>query len=422
MIVLRKSKLDYFASYAIGIKPDIESLRKYQLAAINDTFRYVKVNSRFYKDWNLPKLYSLKDMDKIHTTSSKDLKNNSIEDFISVPIEEIERIVTIMTSGSTGSPKRIGYTLSEIESIVDFFARGMYELTEASKRVLIFMPGQAEYGVSNLLKKACEKIGTHVEIYGTIKDFIDAKEKVLSFKPHCIAGIPIQILGLSEYLKGLNTNIESALLSADFLSNAARKRIESNIGCTVFNHYGTTEMGFGAALECDAHDGLHLREGEIYFEIIDEKTEKGVEDGEEGELVFTTFSRKGVPLIRYRTGDYTKVIQEKCRCGSFLRKINAPYRKEGIISMPELDEALFSIDDIIDFSVEWNKSKGEIIVCLWTYLDREIQFEKVHNALLNILNRVGASLRVYKMSSDKVSPCKMGKRLINITCDLNKME
>ncbi len=404
--------MDYFASYAIGIKPDIEYLRMYQLSAINDIFEYAKINSRFYQNWNLPKLYSLKDMDKIHTTSSEDLINNSIEDFISVPIEDIERIVTIMTSGSTGSPKRIGYTLSEIESIVDFFARGMYELTESSKRVLIFMPGQAEYGVSNLLKKACEKIGAFAEIYGTIRDFEEAKDKVLSFKPHCIAGLPIQILGLSEYLKGLNTNIESALLSADFLSNAARKRIESNIGCTIFNHYGTTEMGFGGALECDAHDGFHLREGEIYFEVIDPKTGKSVEHGEEGELVFTTFSRKGVPLIRYKTGDYTSFIEEKCRCGSFLKKINAPYRKEGIISMPEFDEALFSIDDVIDFSVEWNKLKGEITVCLWTYLDKEIQLEKVHNALLNILNHVGASLKVYKMPYNKVSPCKMGKRLI----------
>lgn len=80
-----------------------------------------------------------------------------------------------------------------------------------------------------------------------------------------------------------------------------------------------TKMGLGGGVECEALNGYHMREADMYFEIIDIKTEKKLQDGEYGEIVFTTLTRKGMPLIRYRTGDIGRFIDKPCDCGTILK-------------------------------------------------------------------------------------------------------
>jgi phenylacetate-coenzyme A ligase PaaK-like adenylate-forming protein len=189
----------------------------------------------------------------------------------------------------------------------------------------------------------------------------------------------VQILGLAVFAEtyGLRRQmcIERILLSADYLANSIRNRIESVFNCSVYNHYGSTEMGYGAALECAAHEGMHLREAELFFEVVDPETGKNMPSGREGELVFTTLRRTGMPLIRYRTGDFAHYMRDACPCGSFLPRISAPKRKDGCripgrqVTLHRLDEALFSLDGLTDYAVAAETDPGGGITLdftLWT--------------------------------------------------------
>jgi phenylacetate-CoA ligase len=102
-------------------------------------------------------------------------------------------------------------------------------------------------------------------------------------------------------------------------------------GCEIFEHYGITEMGFTVAMECQRHDGMHINEADVYAEVVDLKSGEPLEPGEEGELVLTSINRRGMPIIRYKTGDITKLIDEPCECGDALtrRLASIRYRLRG---------------------------------------------------------------------------------------------
>ncbi len=155
--------------------------------------------------------------------------------------------------------------------------------------------------------------------------------------------------------------IKTVLLSADYVPAAIVREIEHAWGCHVFNHYGMTEMGLGAAVDCKALSGYHVREADLYFEIIDPETGYPLPDGETGEVVFSTLTRTGMPLIRYRTGDLSRFVPEPCPCGTILKRldwvrgrIDGSVRLGGgyTLTVADLDEALFPLPGLLNFRVE----------------------------------------------------------------------
>jgi phenylacetate-CoA ligase len=157
------------------------------------------------------------------------------------------------------------------------------------------------------------------------------------------------------------------LLSTDYIPAAIVNVLENTWGCKVFNHYGTTEMGLGGGVECEAHRGYHLREADMLFEIVNPETGEPVPDGGYGEVVFTTLTRRGMPLVRYRMGDRSRFLVGECPCGTKLRtmeKIRG--RFSGFVSvgdetlkLPDFDEALFPIQGLLNFSVTVSGSGGD---------------------------------------------------------------
>jgi phenylacetate-coenzyme A ligase PaaK-like adenylate-forming protein len=142
----------------------------------------------------------------------------------------------------------------------------------------------------------------------------------------CIVGMPTQVSELArssgEAYGKLAGNMRSVLLSAEYVPEETCDLIRHAWNCKVFEHYGMTEMGLGGAVSCFMLEGYHPREADLYFEIIDPKTGEVLPDGETGEVVFTTLTRKGMPFIRYRTGDTSRWLTEPCGCGSVLKRLD----------------------------------------------------------------------------------------------------
>ena len=120
-----------------------------------------------------------------------------------------------------------------------------------------------------------------------------------------------------------------------------------------------TEMGWGGGVECEARDGYHLREADLFVEIVDPETGRPLPDGESGEIVVTTLTRAGMPLVRYRTGDISRFHTSPCPCGTVLKRLDRITGRmsdgdclvSGMsLTQPILDEALFSLPGVMDFS------------------------------------------------------------------------
>ena len=133
-----------------------------------------------------------------------------------------------------------------------------------------------------------------------------------------VVGIPVQVLGLARLsvAGGAPLHLKTVLLSTDHCSPVVATAIEAAWGCRVFDHYGTTEMGLGGGVDCEAHAGYHLREADLLVEVVDPESGAPLPDGEYGEVVFTTLTREAMPLIRYRTGDRGRFLPGACPCGS----------------------------------------------------------------------------------------------------------
>ena len=131
-----------------------------------------------------------------------------------------------------------------------------------------------------------------------------------------------------------------------------------------------TEMGLGGAVDCRARCGCHIREADIYIEIVDPTTGQPMPDGKQGEVVFTTLTRNGMPLIRYRTGDLSRIIAEPCPCGTILRRLAwVSGRLTGQVclggqpvSMADLDEALFPLPGLLNYRAAVAEEAGRDVL------------------------------------------------------------
>jgi phenylacetate-coenzyme A ligase PaaK-like adenylate-forming protein len=336
-------------------------LQTWQLAKLNETLELARGKSAFYKKHfeGLPEtLSALDELRQFPFTTAEDIRQNPLR-FVCVSQGDIQRVVTLQTSGTTGEPKRIFFTADDQELTIDFFGVGMSTLVEAGWRVLIFLPGETPGSVGDLLRMGLERKGRKPIPYGMVKDPFHALDMMESQQADCLVGSPTQILSLARRWNSKNKAPRTILLSTDYVPAAIVNVLENIWGCKVFNHYGTTEMGLGGGVECEAHRGYHLREADMYFEIVNPETGEPVPDGEYGEVVFSTLTRRGMPLIRYRMGDRSRFIVGECPCGTKLRtmeKIRGRFSGfvsvgDEILKLPDFDEALFPIPGLLNFSV-----------------------------------------------------------------------
>ena len=348
-----------------------EGIHRYQLQKLKIVLDYVSRRSPFYRK-HLRGISSrdLRDIDDISVlpmTSSKDLQHNGPQ-FLCVSQSEVERIVTLQSLHKDEPPKRIYFSADDLELTIDFFYHGMKTLVHPGQRVLILMPGERTAGVGDLLAKALVRAGVEAFIHGIVKDPVRTIHDIVEKEIDCLVGIPTQVLSLARHEKADEIpagRISSILLSTDYVPSSLVTELQRVWACKVFGHYGTTDMGLGGGVECEAFDGYHLREADLLFEVVDPVTGQAVPDGHYGEIVFTTLTRDAMPLIRYRTGDLSKFLLEPCPCGTALRRLDkikgkvhdsVSLRSGDCLSISDLDETLFAVPGIINYTAFFTTS------------------------------------------------------------------
>jgi phenylacetate-CoA ligase len=364
---MRTTALDGWIARKIGspvTESGREAMEAYQLRALRRVLLEARESSPFYRrrlaDWSPDSLSGLSDLASVPFTTQDDLRENALR-FLSLSQGEIARVVTLRTTGTTGNPKRVYFTRDDQELTVDFFRVGMSTLVEAGQKVSILLPGERPGSVGDLLSTALRRLGAEPILQGPVRDVSGVLEEMVARGVDCVVGLPSHLLWLarSSAAASARPSLTSALLTADHVPVAVRRVVESIWGCELFEHYGMTEMGLGGGVECAAHRGYHLREADLYLEIVDPSSGRPLPEGEEGEIVFTTLTRRGMPLIRYRTGDLSRFSRGKCPCGTQLRtlervsgRVGAGVRLSGGVScsMAELDEALFPVSGLLGFS------------------------------------------------------------------------
>jgi phenylacetate-CoA ligase len=347
-----------------------EVLRRYQLKKIQGLIDYTREHSPFYRrrlaglsgksirGWN--------DLASIPFTTSRDLQQDPLQ-FLCVSQGSIERVVTLPALTPAANPRRLFFTREDLEQTIDFFHHGMSTLVGPDDRVLILMPGEKPDSVGDLLRRGLERLKVSSLVQGPVMDPIQTAAFILENRMNCLVGIPTQVLALARCFRGANRLrelISSILLSSDYVAGALVEVIEETWNCAAFSHYGLTETGYGGGVECQARRGYHLREADLYVEIVDPLTGRIQPEGESGEIVVTTLTRCGMPLIRYRTGDVSRFIPEECPCGSVLKRLDrVSHSLDRVVrlgpgtflTMSQLDDTLFSLPGVFDFQAEINR-------------------------------------------------------------------
>lgn len=358
---------------------DREALRKYQLRQLNETLTWVKAHSSLYRKrlaaFPARGLTSLEQIKDLPFTTQEDTVLRSAG-LLCVSQDEIQRVVTLATSGTGGDPKRIFFTAEDLELALDFFAHGVSAVASPGEKMLIALPGEKEGSVGFQLAKGISRGGVIPVPHGVITDFASALAVMARERVASIIGLPVQILSLAYHAEQSGHSafraLRSIVLCSDHVSSSLVQSLRARTHADVYEHYGMTEMGLGGGIDCEAHAGYHLRETDFYFEIVDFSTGEPVPDGEKGELVFTTLTRHGMPLVRYRTGDISRFLPELCACGTILKRLerirNRIHSKVELgnssLTISMLDEALFSIPGVMDFQATISSRQLQILASI----------------------------------------------------------
>lgn len=334
---MTRTPLEPWIAARIGYRPETGEapaavLERYQLRRLRATVDYVREKSPFYRRLLAGvrgnDLRSVADVARLPFTTAADLQQHELE-LLCVSRAEIERVVTLQSSGTTAAKKRLHFSAADLEETVDFYHHGMATLVRPGERVLILMPGELPGSVGDLLVRALPRFGATGIVHGLVSDPAATLARIVAEKIDALVGLPIQILALARHPQAgrVRGQLQSVLTSADHLPEAVREAVARAWGVPIFDHYGMTEMALGGGVECAALAGYHLREADFFWEVVHPQSGRPLPPGEAGEVVFTTLGRQAMPLVRYRTGDQARLLVEPCPCGSWLRRLEKIERR-----------------------------------------------------------------------------------------------
>lgn len=301
-----------------------DELRTVQLPRLKQVVRTVYESVPYYKELfdshgiHPNKLTSLDDLAKFPFTTKDALRDNYPFGLFAKPMKDIIRLHA--SSGTTGKPIVVGYTENDLQTWSDLIARiaTMAGVTREDVAQICFSYGLFTGGFG--LHYGLEKVGATVvpaSVGNTEKQIMLIKD----FNVTVLVCTPSYALYMAEVARDMGVDpralpLKTGLFGAEPWTENMRLQIEERLNLNATDNYGLSEiMGPGVAGECLERAGLHINEDHFLVEVIDPDTGEVLPDGTEGELVFTTLTKEGFPVIRYRTKDISVINRERCACG-----------------------------------------------------------------------------------------------------------
>ena len=312
-------------------KASVDELRALQLQRLKWSLAHAYANSPVYKakfdeaGVHPDDLQQLSDLSKFPFTTKKDLRDSYPFGMFAVPRDQLARIHA--SSGTTGKPTVVGYTLKDIDTWAGVVARSIRasgarpgDLVHISYGYGLFTGGMgAHYGA--------EKLGLTVVPFGGGQTERQI-QLIQDFRPDIIMVTPSYMLAIADEVERMGLDpkalsLRLGIFGAEPWTNEMRTAIEARMNIDAVDIYGLSEvMGPGVANECvETKDGPTIWEDHFYPEIIDPDTGEPVPDGQEGELVFTSLTKEALPIIRYRTRDLTRLLPGTARTMRRMQKI-----------------------------------------------------------------------------------------------------
>ena len=393
----------------------IDEIRALQLQRMQWSIKHAYDNVPMYKQRFDEKgvhpddLTSLADLAKFPFTVKDDLRANYPFGMFAVPREKISRIHA--SSGTTGKPTVVGYTQNDVSMWGDMVARSMRasgtkpgDMVHIAYGYGLFTGGLgAHYGA--------EKLGcTVVPVSGGMTE--RQVTLIQDFKPSTIMVTPSYMLNILEAFQtaGLDPrdcSLDVGIFGAEPWTASLRKEVESAFDMHAVDIYGLSEiLGPGVANECvETKDGLHIWEDHFYPEIIDPNTGDVLPDGEMGELVFTTITKEGLPMVRYRTRDLTRLLPGTARSMRRMEKVTG--RSDDMIILrgvnifpTQIEEHVLSISELAPYyQIELTKEGPMDSMKILVEAANNAATESDRAAIANILgekikNTIGISAKI----------------------------
>lgn len=298
-----------------------DALKKHQLKKLKETINQtqnIAFYKRMFKDAGITPsdIKTLDDLQKIPFTRKADLREGYPFGFLAVPMNKVNRIHT--TSGTTGKPTVVAYTKNDLDTWSDLLARNF--------TMVGIKPGDIFQNAANYslftgglgIHMGAEKVGCAVVPSG-VGNTKRQIEMIEDFKVRALHCTPSYAMHLTEVAEEMGANLDSleiGCFGAEAWSENMRKDLESRLNIKAYDSYGMSELfGPGVAFECPEQNGLHIWHDCYIVEIIDPKTGETLEAGEKGEMVITPICKEAMPILRYRTGDITMLMEDECPCG-----------------------------------------------------------------------------------------------------------
>lgn len=352
----------------IASRDEIEAL---QLKRMQWSLKHAYENVAMYKQRFDEKgvhpddLKSLKDLSKFPFTVKDDLRDHYPFGMFAVPMDKIRKVHA--SSGTTGKATVVGYSDADCELFANMVARSLRasgvkpgQMVHNAYGYGLFTGGLgAHFGI--------EKLGATVV---PVSGGMTPRQVTLinDFKPDAIMVTPSYMLNILDefHAQGIDprdSSLQVGIFGAEPWTNAMRQEVEEAFDMHAVDIYGLSEiLGPGVANECvETKDGLHIWEDHFYPEIIDPETGEPVEDGEQGELVFTTLSKEALPMIRYRTKDLTRLLPGTARSMRRMEKVTGRVDDmiilRGVNVFPtQIEERLLAIDGLAPhFQIELSR-------------------------------------------------------------------
>jgi phenylacetate-CoA ligase len=348
------------------------------IRAINKTIWHIKKNNSYYFNLlgNAKEITTYEDFCKLPYLTKVDLIQGYPYAFLCADVSKIVRVH--MSSGTTAAPVLNPMTKSDVEQWKVIMGKCLTCAGVTSNDIIQVTPSFGIFNGGFGFHYGAEKIGTYLVPIGPGRSIFQLKllEDLEVTTLAAISSYPLRLIEIAKEI-GFDfkkrTKLKKGIFGAEVWSESLRKRIEKEMSIETYDIIGMTETGgVGMGIDCLDHSGIHVWDDHYFIEIVDTETGEVKEDGEEGELVVTTLTREGLPLIRYRTRDITKILsRDKCKCGLNTVKIDRikgryddMIKVKGVNFYPSsIESILMEFDELwyeYQIVIEKKKEKSEI--------------------------------------------------------------